>query len=227
MRSSRIFLLHGMGRSVASMLILAGRLQRVGHRPSLFGYSVSRDKLGDISARFKEHVRVVLSADAAEAAGVDAGTDSGRAPLPYSVVGHSLGNVVVRMTLPEMSPGLRRLVMLAPPNRPPVSARYLERNAVFRRLTQEAGRRLLDPDFFAALPPPGVPVLVVAGTAGPRLPWLPFGGEPNDGVLLVSETHLAGARQLEVDGYHTFLMNRRDVFHAVAGFLADQEADHR
>ena len=34
MRSSRIFLLHGMGRSVASMLILAGRLQRVGHRPA-------------------------------------------------------------------------------------------------------------------------------------------------------------------------------------------------
>lgn len=213
MRGQRIFLLHGMGRTVASMLILAGRLQRVGYRPDLFGYSVSRETLGAISARFKDHVREILTAD----------EEAGNAPRPYSVIGHSLGNVVVRMSLPEMPAGLGRLVMLAPPNRPPVSARYLERNVVFRQLTQEAGSRLLDSAFFEALPHSDVPVLVVAGTAGPRQPWLPFGGAPNDGVLLVSETRLAGARELEVDGYHTFLMNRRDVVHAVTGFLDSQE----
>ena len=211
----RLFLLHGMGRTVASMLILAGRLQREGHRISLFGYSVAREELGTIAERFADHVEQVL----AEAAG------DGGEPPQFAVIGHSLGNVVVRLSLPQLPPGLTRLVMLAPPTRSPLSARTLEPNALFRLLTGDAGEKLVDPEFFASLPQPEVPTLVVAGTGGPRVPWLPFRGRPNDGVLLVEETRLAGGREMRVDGLHTFLMNRRDVGHAVSRFLDEGGAD--
>jgi hypothetical protein len=104
-------------------------------------------------------------------------------------------------------------------------AKTLERNSLFRWLTRDAGDKLLDPEFFATLPAPQVPTLVFAGTGGPRQSWLPFEGRPNDGILLVEETRIAGGREIRVDGVHTFLMNRRDVYHAVRSFLHERAAE--
>lgn len=209
-----VFLIHGMGRTHVSLSLLARRLERAGHRVALFDYFVMCESLESIAARF---IDFVTAAGAHE---------------PFAVVGHSLGNVIARMCLPalapseptpsEPTPALRGLVMLAPPNEPPVLARVLGRNLLFRALTRDAGRRLADLAFYDRLPIPSVPTLVVAGTRGPRAAWLPFKGEPSDGVVRVRETYLRGATRaehVEVAALHTFIMNHADATRAVLGFL--------
>lgn len=212
----RVFLLHGLARTAASMAVLSHRLKRAGHRPSLFGYQVLTRSIDDVVERFGHRVARVLAADRARAA---------TAVVPYAIIGHSLGGIVARLACPDLPPGLERLVLLAPPNRPPAIAAALSGNLLFRAVTGDAGRSLVDPGFFARLEPPEVPTLVVAGTRGPLAAWLPFRGEPNDGIVRVSETRLDGVPLLEVHGVHTFLMNRRDVFEAVERFLAVPTAD--
>ncbi|HEY4222796.1 MAG TPA: alpha/beta hydrolase, partial [Myxococcota bacterium] len=112
------------------------------------------------------------------------------------------------------------VIMLAPPNQPPVMAHALEKNPLFRALTKDAGQKLVDAAFYARLPIPAVPTLVVAGTRGPRAPWLPFRGEPSDGVVRVEETRLPGVPHVEVPAIHTFIMNDAEVARIALGFLA-------
>lgn len=207
----RVFLLHGLARTAASMAVLSHRLKRAGHRPTSFGYQVLTRSVDEIVERFHDRVERVLAGDRARDA---------TAVVPYAVVGHSLGGIVARLAGPDLPPGLRRVVLLAPPNHPPAIAAALARNLLFRAITRDAGRSLADPEFFARLPPPAVPTLVIAGTRGPRSLRLPFRGEPNDGILRVSETDLEGAPLVLVHGVHTFLMNRRDVARTVLQFLA-------
>lgn len=208
----RVFLIHGMGRTPASMWILDRRLKAAGYRPSLFGYFVLAEDLGDIAGRFRRHVERVLSQDALA---------TGKTP-EYAVISHSLGGIITRVVSPELPPGFRAFVMLAPPNHPPSVVESID-NPLFRLFTQDAGQKLRDPAFYDALPKLAAPTLVVAGNAGPTASWLPFGEQPNDGIVTVEETRLEGAEFLEVPAMHTFLMNRGDVFDAVQGFFRCQD----
>ena len=200
----RVFLIHGMGRTQVSMALLARRLRAAGHQTDAFGYFVTKDGLDVIAHKFSRFI------DEKRAAGE-----------PFAVIGHSLGNVITRMALPLE--GLARFIMLAPPNRPPVMARALQGNPVFRALTRDAGQKLLDDAFYASLPVPQVPTLVVAGTGGPRSSWLPFKGSPSDGVVLVEETRLPGVPHVEVPAIHTFIMNDGEVAKLALGFLQHVE----
>jgi hypothetical protein len=173
----RVFLIHGMGRTRLSLLLLAGRLRRAGHDVTTFGYLVSR------------------------IASSPGGTDA-----PFALVGHSLGNVIGRLALPRL-PGLTHFAMLAPPNQPPALARIFQASPVFRALTRDAGARLADPGFYADLPVPSCRTLIIAGTSGPRGSWTPWEGRPTDGVVGVEETLLPGVPVVEVAAVHTFIMN--------------------
>ncbi|MEM6453854.1 MAG: hypothetical protein AAF772_02045 [Acidobacteriota bacterium] len=227
----RIFLIHGMGRTPASMALMGRRLRQQGHETSRFGYLVTTTSLTEIRDRFVTHVRRVVADDAAQRASADgkAAADAVR----YAVVGHSLGNIVTRMALPHLPAGFARFIMLAPPNRSPAMARWLRENPLFRAAFGDAGRRLADPAFYARLPTPApppprraggaVPSLIIAGRRGLQLPFLPFTGA-NDGIVAVDETRLDGVPAVEVDGVHTFLMNRRDVFEHVHRFLLPSAA---
>jgi pimeloyl-ACP methyl ester carboxylesterase len=208
------------------MFLLAQRLKRAGHQTTLFGYHVTVQSLEAIADRLVLRVEEVLGEDeeSLDQKGPDPAQPGSTGPA-FALVGHSLGNVICRMAAPALPPGLRCQVMLAPPNHSPVAARWLEGNSVFRLLTQDAGQKLTDPAFFARLPKPRVPTLVIAGTAGSTASWLPFEGRPNDGVVAVEETALAGAETVQVKAIHTFLMNRRDVFQAVRAFLEKQEPE--
>ncbi len=223
----RVFLIHGMGRTPVSMWILARRLKRAGYRPSLFGYAVTLADLEAIKGRLVGRVRKVLAADVGPAGGRQTADDpaSLEAASRYAIVGHSLGNLVARLASPELPAGFCRFAMLAPPNRPPVMAHALKKNGLFRAVTRDAGRRLADAGFFASLPMPEVPSLIIAGNAGPRVSWLPFAGRPNDAILGVDETRIEGVPIIEVPGIHTFLMNRADVFAAISEFFSDARQD--
>lgn len=191
------------------MWILAQRLARAGHDTTLFGYAVTVESLPAIAQRFVERVRATMAEEG------DASS-----PAPYAVIGHSLGNIITRYAVAELPDGLCRFAMLAPPNQPPIMARTLRDNRLFQWLARDAGQRLTDPDFYAELPVPTVPSLIIAGTRGPRWRRLPFDGRPNDSVVSVDETRLGDIPLVKVHGAHTFLMNRRDVFDLVRAFLA-------
>jgi pimeloyl-ACP methyl ester carboxylesterase len=200
----RVFLIHGMGRTTVSLALLAGRLKRAGHDVSSYGYLVSRDPLDVIGQRFVDHIE-----------------RHGGVHPPFAVVGHSLGNIVTRLVLPQL-PGLSHVVMLAPPNQPPVLARRLQHNPVFQVLTKDAGRKLANTDeFYASLPVPQVPTLIVAGTTGPRFASSPWLGADNDGVVGVDETRLEGphVEHVTVAAVHTLIMNSAEVTRLALQFL--------
>lgn len=197
----RVFLIHGMGRTPASLWPLAWRLRAQSHQPTLFGYAVTVEPLERIAERFLRRIAEVQTMGE-----------------PYAVIGHSLGNLITRFASPQLPSGFTRFIQLAPPNQSPSIARMLGENTLFKAFTQDAGRKLIDAEFFAGLPIPAVPTLIVAGDAGPRLPVGPF-AESNDGILRVAETQLEGIAHLVVPAMHTFLMNRQDATRAVLSFL--------
>lgn len=193
-----VFLIHGMGRSRLSMSLLGSRLRRAGFRTVNVPYSQATASLGEVSADVRRRA---------------AGTGGGR----YHLVGHSLGAVVIREGFREgYPPGLGRVVMLAPPNSPPHLALKLGSFAPYRWLCGDSGRRLADPAFYAGLPVPSAEFAVLAGDRGTRL----NAAEPNDGVVTVAETRLAGMKAFKVlRRTHTFLMNAPETAPLVASFL--------
>lgn len=201
----RVYLVHGMGRSPASMLLLGRRLASVGFEPKYFGYFVSRRSLDAIAREFTRFVE-----------SHEDGTTR------YAIVGHSLGGIIARLAGPRLPVGFEKLVMLGPPNRSPSLARALRGNPVFKALTRDAGSRLADPAFLASLPRTTVPTLVIAGDSFPSLPLHPHRGEASDGVVSVNETFLEGATSLRVPAIHTFLMNDASAARAISRFLRDE-----
>jgi predicted alpha/beta hydrolase family esterase len=188
--SMRAILVHGMGRTLASQLVLAARLRRAGMRVDLFGYS---------STSAFDHVVGRLAARVESAA-------SGE---PFILIGHSLGCVMIRAALPRLARPPVACFFMAPPNRAARAARHFASNALYRLLTRESGQRLADERFMASLPVPQVPVRIYAGVSGPRGRLSPFRGEENDGILAVSETEMPApnAVVVRVPSVHTFIMN--------------------
>jgi triacylglycerol lipase len=194
-----VVLLHGQGRTRLSLAVLRRRLDRAGFRTLTFGYAGATSTLDRITARLLGVIRTRIETPA------------------YHLVGHSLGCVVIRNGFRAGYPsGLRRVAMLAPPNRPAELAASLRRNRLYRVLTGEPGQLLSDEEFYRTLPIPPVPFGVIAGD---RCHTGLF-DEPSDGVVTVEGTKLAGmADWVVVHHTHTFLMNGRDTFELVAAFL--------
>jgi hypothetical protein len=84
----------------------------------------------------------------------------------------------------------------------------------------EMGQLLADDAFMLQLPMPAVPTRIYAGVGGPRAAWLPFGMEPNDVILGVSEATGGFAGEVvEVPSVHTFIMHSRRVAADIASVL--------
>lgn len=204
----RVLLAHGLGRTPLSMLWLAHRLRRAGHAPETFGYAAWAESYRTIRERLITRIERA-----------DAGA------TPWVAIGHSLGGLLLRDAIAATEPAppnhLAHLIMLATPNQPPRLAPQAARVPPFRWFTGECGRRLASPDYFRSLPQPAVPCTVIAGTRGPTGKWSPFGSEPNDGVVAVSETVLSpSAAPQTVRAAHTFIMNNSLVQAAVLEILA-------
>lgn len=189
----KAILVHGMGRTRASQLLLAVRLQRAGLGTHTFGYA-ARASFRSTVSRLVSRVQYVASGH------------------PYVLVGHSLGCVLIRAALPALAPHPpSACFLLAPPSRACRAARHFSRQRVFRLLTGEVGQLLASEEFMSSLPVPDVPTRIYAGTAGPRGGLSPFGDELNDGILAVWETELPGIPAVPVRALHTFIMNARVV----------------
>jgi hypothetical protein len=132
---------------------------------------------------------------------------------------------LLRAVIPVLKVAPRHFVMLATPNRPPRLARRVQRFWPFRLLAGQPGQLLSDPQFYQQLAEPTVPYTIIAGTAGLRGKLSPFGGEPNDWLVAVSETLVRDSDQpLLFPVEHTFMMWSRAVRRAVDQVLAEVAA---
>lgn len=189
-------LVHGLGRGPLAWLLLAWRLRRAGHRPHLYWYIAAIEGFDPCAARLQRFI---------------ARKSGGR---PYAVVGHSLGTVLLRTVLPRLERPPVSITFLAPPMVACRFARWMKHRWLFRLLTSEMGQKLGDAAFMAGLPVP-TGCTVFAGNGGPRWNNWPCGAEPNDGILMVSETRLPNAPHHTLPAIHTFIMNRPEVAAAV------------
>ncbi|MGH9323422.1 MAG: esterase/lipase family protein [Vicinamibacteria bacterium] len=192
-------LLHGMGRSWISMALLGHRLERRGYEVHLFGYRPRRLTLDALTAELRDFVKRRVEAEV------------------YHFIGHSLGNIIVRNGLREgFRPGLSRIVMLAPPNRPARLASRLRENSFYRWRTGDSGQKLSDDEFYRRLPVPAVEFGVIAGDLGHHIGF----DEPNDGVVSVECTKLEGMKDFALLHHtHTLIMMAADTAELCRRFL--------
>ncbi|MDJ0597574.1 MAG: alpha/beta hydrolase [Crocosphaera sp.] len=199
----KILLIHGLSRTPLSLVGLEWYLQQKGAETEQFGYLAFAETFEKIVKRLREHLQNLGHQGA------------------YGVVAHSLGGLLMRAALGISS--LERpqhIVMLGTPNQPPRLARYAWRVPPFQWWTGQCGFNLTNPAFFSSLPKLDSPYTIVAGTGGLRGFWNPFGDEPNDGIVAVSETRLREQELIiELPVTHTFMMNDRRVQKTVAQAL--------
>jgi len=194
-----VVILHGMGRTRVSMMILAERFKNAGYETHNFPYGEKDSSLDEIS----DALAVFLEKNV-------------QTPR-YHFVAHSLGNVIIRNALRKsLRPGLGRIVMLAPPNRPARLAKLLKESHFYRWLVGDSGQKLAEDEFYRTLPVPPVEFGIIAGDKGQRLSF----DEPNDGIVDVEGTKLAGMKAFAIVHHtHTFLMNAKDTFVLCKQFL--------
>lgn len=186
-----VILVHGMGRTPASMSIMEWSLEREGYEVVNWGYSSVCCSLTELGDQLANQVEVVSTGE----------------PDRIHFVGHSLGNLLIRYVLHHAPPEQSgRVVMLAPPNRGSEMAdTYAE---WFGWLLEPLPDLTTDEDSTArSLPPVDDRELgIIAGQF--------------DGKVDVDETHQDTAEDHRViSATHTFIMNRPDTQQLTVDFL--------
>lgn len=213
--SQILILIHGLGRSRNSMNSIAEALADREHEVVNFSYASTRASLDD-------HARALQSV-----------IDHLPEPCQIDVVGHSLGNLVLRRALylaelsPDTAPGrrLHRIVMLGPPNNGAELAKKLSGNRLFSLLMGRSATQIgelsgAQSPLELAVPRVEFGIIAGSGTLGPiSNPWLD--GE-NDFLVKVDETRLPGASDfLVLPVAHSYLLNDHAVYQATKNFLAN------
>lgn len=199
-----VVLLHGLGRTPASMLALSLAARCRGYRVINWHYRSTRASIAEHASRFAREVLPLLS------------------PAPrVHFITHSLGGIIVRQLLATHPlPNLGRVVMLAPPNGGSEVADVLQRSRLISLLIKPA-RELGTDGLPATLPAVDYPVAVIAGTRS-HIPlfsaWMHHA--PNDGVVALERTKVAGMRAFVVlPRTHTMLPWAPDAIRAAMRFI--------
>jgi pimeloyl-ACP methyl ester carboxylesterase len=183
--------IHGMGRSTLSGWPLLRRLRPVLHSASSFSYSAASENFPAITARLAERISAIAER-----------TD-------YALIGHSLGGVLLRAALHGLPAEVampRHVFMLGSPMRPAQLAQQWGRNPLYRAITGDCGMLLGSSERMAAIGALALPTTTIAGVRGLPLRRNAFGGEPNDGVVALSEVSADWAEaQWRVPVIHTLL----------------------
>ncbi|MEM8640984.1 MAG: alpha/beta hydrolase [Cyanobacteria bacterium P01_G01_bin.54] len=185
-------LIHGMGRTPLSMLLLYYRLKRAGHCPHLFGYSPAIAALQQVSQRLIQTIESITPNQ------------------PYALIGHSLGSVIIRTATRQLTHHLpQACFFLAPPMVACQAARFFARFWLYQLINGEMGQLLAQDKFMADLTLPANTKIYI-GIGGPQADWLPFGTQINDGILSAQEAGLGlQTPVMTVPEIHTFIMNSR------------------
>jgi triacylglycerol lipase len=208
-----VIVVHGLGRTPASMTILVERLEAAGFRVLNFGYPSTDEPIESLVARLRTTVEECCAED----------TDR------VHFVSHSMGGLLVRFYLGEHSPDHQgRVVMLAPPNQGSEVADFVTElvaeSPVLSGILGPSGSRLGtdSTDIAQQLGPADFQVGIITGNRSMNLinSWLIPG--PDDGKVAVDRARLEGADAfLVVEATHTFIMNHRGVADQSIYFLRE------
>ncbi len=202
-----VIVVHGLGRTSASMTILVSRLKNAGFRVISFGYPSTSEPMEALVDR--------LQAEVGRCCEAEAGT--------VHFVTHSMGGVLVRSYLdrqPKAHDG--RVVMLSPPNQGSEIIDAFADSPLLQRIVGPAGSSLGTDSagISSQLGPVRFGLGIVTGdrSMNPLGSWLIPG--PDDGKVSVDRARVEGATDfMVVPATHTFIMNRRDVAEEVVHFL--------
>ena len=224
MKGKGVVVLHGLGRSRASMESLCRHLHDKG------GYEVFNVEYPSTRYDMAQHARtlrhLVNHLDGIE---------------EINFVGHSMGNIVIRHYLGDLARQdaakqsanaaaadrrakmrFGRFVMLGPPNQGALLAETFADNIVFREIAGDAGQELGRdwPQLEKRLATPDFPFGIIAGGKGNQRGYNPILVGDNDGVVSVETTKLAGARDfVRLPMLHSFIMENPKVQQYVLCFL--------
>lgn len=214
LKQKAVLLLHGLGRTRASMKGMATYLARPGDYSVLsFTYASTRCSLEE-DARCLDQVVAHLS-------GVE----------ELHFVAHSMGNLVVRYWLGDhaavarnrdSTPAIGRFVMLAPPNQGAALAQRFQANPMFRLIFGTGGRQFTGSweSIRQRLVTPSCQFGIIAGGRSDGKGTNPLLSGDDDLVVTVDETRLVGARDfILVPALHTFIMDDEAVQQYTLQFL--------
>lgn len=203
-----VILLHGLWRSSLSMKPVAWHLED-------FDYAIVNVRYPSLRYSIEELAVIAIEKGLRGCADQNA--------TAINVVSHSLGGILVRQYLSHTDiKGLKRVVMLAPPNQGSQVADYLQSWSVVRLLEPQAVLQLGTgvESIPLGLGPVSFELGVIAGTTNRRgfLPGTPE--EVSDGTVTVTETVVQGMLDyLELPASHTFIMWNKEVLNQTAFFL--------
>jgi hypothetical protein len=211
-----VILMHGLGRSRASMKGIADYLQREGGYVVVnVSYPSTRGAIGDHTKRVRH---LIEHLDGFE---------------ELNFVAHSMGNIVLRHYFadiasvdgpPSPHPRFGRMVMLGPPNQASELAHKLGRYRTFGwimgRGAMELGQRWDKLEPHLAAPP--IEFGIIAGGREQEAGFNPLVNGDNDWIVSVDTTKLAGAADFTVlPVLHTFMMDDPTVQEQTLRFLRE------
>lgn len=197
LNTREVILLHGLGRTPASMMPIGWRLTRAGFQVRRLGYPSTQSRIsGSMS-----HVAQMIQA-------------MGR---PAHIVGHSLGGLIGAMLLREGRLPIGRVVQLGSPNLGSPAADSLGGAWAIRKICGPAVGELAMHD--RAKPAHGR-IAAIAGIGGPALPGIELRG-PHDGVVSQASAWAGAGHTATVRSLHSFLPASAQAADLTAHFLTD------
>jgi len=186
-----VVLLHGIANIPLSMKYLETNLEKAGYQVHNLGYPSTDVPIEEAANRIREKVTALSGSDR------------------INFVGHSMGNLVIRLVLGKDLPRLKRFVMIAPPNHGSFLAQRLEDLDIYKWIFGPAGQQLPADNraFFESLPIPPCEFGIIAGGRGTEGGYNPLLEGDDDGTVRVEETKLPGAADfMVIHNTHTLIL---------------------
>jgi pimeloyl-ACP methyl ester carboxylesterase len=193
----KVLFVHGLGRSPLSGWPLLRQLNTAGFEVGSFGYLTSVESFSVIAKRLAERISNIASQG------------------EYVLIGHSLGGVLIRVAVNSLPAKVRRptqVFLLGSPCRASRLAQRFGGNPVFRWLSGDCGVLLGSEQWMSRLGSIDSPTTGIAGVKGVTWRRGPFGGEPNDGIVTLSEVSAEWlVDQVKLPVVHTLLPASKQV----------------